>query len=137
MTDNGADNTFPRELRLRRSGEFRHVYAGDTRVHIGPIVVWARPNELGHSRLGLAVSRRVGGAVERGRIKRMLRESFRLGRRELPCGYDLVVSVRAHEALSLEGYRTHLLEAARRLERRWQRKRRSDENAGPGSPLAD
>jgi ribonuclease P protein component len=48
------------------------------------------PNDLGHARLGLAVSRKVGGAVVRNRVKRRLREAFRRLRPELG-GVDLVV----------------------------------------------
>jgi ribonuclease P protein component len=127
VTESDDRNAFQRELRLRRLAEFRRVYAANVRAQSGPLVVWGCPNDTTHSRLGLAVSRRTGGAAVRSRIKRMLRESFRLIRRELPAGYDLVISVRPHDALTLEGYQTHLLEAARRLERTWQRKRRTSE----------
>ena len=61
----------------------------------GPsIVVFASPNELAWSRLGLTVSRKFGGAVARNLMKRRLREIFRLRRGTLPAGLDLVVNVR-------------------------------------------
>ena len=56
--------------------------------------VIARPNGLGHARLGLAVGvRAAGNAVRRNRVKRIVRESFRANQQELP-SVDLVVNAR-------------------------------------------
>ena len=85
---------FPPRLRLRRGREFDAVFKRGTRLdgHLFQLV--AAPNGLQHDRLGLAVSRRVGGAVERNRVRRLLRESFRgLGRRP-GSGVDLIVVAR-------------------------------------------
>jgi len=54
-------------------------------------VVLARPNDLGKDRLGLAVSRKVGGAVVRNRARRLLRESFHRTAVDTAGGYDIVV----------------------------------------------
>lgn len=51
-------------------------------------------NEVGHSRLGITVSRKVGGAVVRNRVKRMLREIFRYNRAALAASLDLIVVAR-------------------------------------------
>ena len=51
-------------------------------------------NGLGHCRLGMAVSRKVGGAVQRNRVKRLLREVFRLHRARLEPAMDLVINAR-------------------------------------------
>lgn len=59
------------------------------------LLIYVRENTLGHARLGLSVSRKVGGAVERNRWKRVLREAFRLSRDRLPPAIDLVVIPRA------------------------------------------
>ncbi len=83
--------TFRRADRLRRTREFRAAYAARARAADGRLVVYARPNGYGRSRLGCSVGKRCGGAVERNRIKRLLREAFRRGRAAWPPGYDLVV----------------------------------------------
>lgn len=56
--------------------------------------VHAFPNEIGASRLGLSVSRKVGNAVTRNTVRRRLKEIFRSSPAEMPEGLDLVVSAR-------------------------------------------
>ena len=61
-------------------------------------------NDLVHPRLGIAIPRRVGAANRRNRIKRLLRESFRLMQHDLPSGDHFVAVVRPHEPLPLAEY---------------------------------
>ena len=86
--------TFPAARRLRRKWEFDQLYARGKRLgnsHFGATV---QPNALGLARLGLAVaSKPFGGSVPRNRIRRLIRESFRLRQHELP-DVDLVISAR-------------------------------------------
>ncbi|HUL47854.1 MAG TPA: ribonuclease P protein component [Steroidobacteraceae bacterium] len=86
--------TLPARLRLRRKREFDAAYARGRRLNDGFFTVIATANEIGAPRLGLAVAvRAAGGAVARNRLRRIIRESFRLNQRSLPA-LDLVVSVR-------------------------------------------
>ncbi len=96
--------TYPRTHRLSGKVAFAGVYDARVRQSRGPLTIYAKPNGLTHSRLGLSVSRRVGTAPRRNRIKRMLRESYRLQQDDLPRGYDWIVVVRAHEPLPLAEY---------------------------------
>lgn len=82
---------FRPEYRVRRSGDFQKAFRRRCSVADGRIVVYAIANGLDCARLGLSVSRKVGGAVVRNRWKRLLRESFRLSRQRLPAGIDLIV----------------------------------------------
>jgi ribonuclease P protein component len=88
----------PRETRIRRAGDFAVLRQASGRLGGRCFSVRYRQNELGHARLGLAVSKRVSKrAVERNRIKRLLRESFRRARSQLP-PLDLVVMAREQAA---------------------------------------
>lgn len=105
-------------MRLTHALEYQRAYAASIRKHAGPLVIFAyAEDDQPRPRLGLAVSRRVGNAVTRGRIKRRIREAFRQSQRELPA-MDLVVRVRPHAALSVDEYRGWLTGAAARLESR-------------------
>jgi ribonuclease P protein component len=76
---------------VRQRNDFQRVFRDRCSAADASIIVFGRRNDLGYSRLGLSVSRRVGGAVVRNRWKRLLREAFRLNRSELPAGIDFVV----------------------------------------------
>jgi ribonuclease P protein component len=86
--------TFPAARRLRRKWEFDQLYAGGKRFGNNHFGITMQPNALGLARLGLAVaSKPFGGSVPRNRLRRLIRESFRLRQHELP-DVDLVVSAR-------------------------------------------
>ena len=112
---------FRRAQRLTRALDYQAAYADRVTRTRGPLVVFARRNTLGHARLGLSVGRKVGNAVVRNRVKRLLREAFRLHQRDLPAGLDLVVNVRPHKPLALGDYQKHLLDAAASLDRQLER----------------
>jgi ribonuclease P protein component len=111
--------TYPKSRRLRHELEFKAVYEGKVRESRGPLTVYAIPNELGHPRLGVSVSRRVGTAPRRNRLKRLLRDTFRLMQHDLPRGYDLVVVVRPHEPLMLSEYQKLMSGLVVRLHAAW------------------
>jgi ribonuclease P protein component len=122
--------TYPRSHRLSSPLRFKAVYDARVRETRGPIVVYALPNDLGHSRLGLSVSRHVGVAPRRNRIKRLLRESYRAMQHELPAGYDLVIVVRPHVPFPLEEYQKILSAALTKLHVAWQRRGQAKKAVG-------
>ena len=125
-SDSQPDQRFDRAFRLRGRRRFTEVYDAKMRRESGPLLVYALPNDLPHSRIGLSLGRRIGNAVRRNRIKRLLRESFRMDRGNWPDGYDWLVVVRPHEPLDREGYSGHLATVTSKLDNAW-RKRNPDQ----------
>jgi ribonuclease P protein component len=86
---------FPITLRLTKSAQYQAVFdQSDFRIPNGPLLLLARKNQLSLSRIGLVLSKKhIPLAVQRNRVKRLLRESFRRHQKDLP-GFDIVILAR-------------------------------------------
>jgi ribonuclease P protein component len=87
---------------LRRPMDFRRVYDRRRSASDSWLIVYACENGLPHRRFGMSVSRKVGSAVIRNRLRRLYREAYRLTRDTLPPGLDIIVIPHGDGEPSLE-----------------------------------
>ncbi len=92
-----SGHSLKRDERLRLQAEFRRVFQQGSRVSDEHLVLYACFNDAGRCRLGLSVAKRLGNAVKRNRLKRRLREAFRLAKDQLPVDLDIVLVPRRAE----------------------------------------
>lgn len=82
---------FPKRARLRKRPEFIHLSRSGKKQHTANFVVITRETDRSEARLGITVSSKVGNAVVRNRVKRLLRESFRQWNRQIVPPQDILV----------------------------------------------
>ena len=88
-------SNFPPSQRLRGPAQFKHAYAQGRRLATEHFTLCVVPNDLAYARLGMSIAaRNLRRAVDRNRIRRLIRESFRVQQHQLP-GVDLVIGARA------------------------------------------
>jgi ribonuclease P protein component len=97
----------PRE-HLRRPADFQRVYQRRRSASDELLIVYACENGLPHLRLGLSVSRKIGPATHRNRLRRLYREAFRLTRHQMCGGLDLVLIPRTLAEPTLQALKESL-----------------------------
>ena len=76
---------------VKQNGDFRRIYRRGRSAVAGGVVVYCLKNRQGMSRLGVTVSTKLGHAVVRNRVRRQLREMYRLHLPEMKRGYDVIL----------------------------------------------
>ena len=88
---------------LKKNYEFRRLYNRGKSAVSQHVVVYCRRNGETHNRLGVTVSTKIGGAVQRNRVRRRLKEIYMLNEANMAPGYDIVVVARVRSRFA--GYR--------------------------------
>lgn len=88
---------------LRKGWQYEKVYNSGRRLHGEGFTLIFLGNSTTESRIGISIHRKIRGAVKRNRIKRIVRESFRLERKQFPEGADIVFAVRPDFTLKSPG----------------------------------
>jgi ribonuclease P protein component len=113
-----ASERYGKDVRLRKRLEFLRVQRLGVKASSKSFLIFTRRNSVGHARLGITASKRVGNAVARNRIKRLVREVFRRNRDKFPAALDIVVVAKqTASAASYEAARAELCGAVRKLRR--------------------
>lgn len=84
-----------RATTVKENYEFRRMYAKGKSGVSSCLVVYCRPNKRDHNRLGVTVSAKLGHAVVRNRIRRRLREIYRLSQPKMKQGFDIILVARS------------------------------------------
>jgi ribonuclease P protein component len=84
-------HTFGQKERIRKRQDYQRIYDQGVRRHSQRFTIILCPSPTGIRRMGMTVSRKVGNAVQRNRVKRLLREFFRLNKSRLPASQDIVI----------------------------------------------
>jgi ribonuclease P protein component len=100
--------TFPKSRRLLASADFKRVYDRGVHCNDRTLVLNICSNGLGHTRLGLSISKQVGNAVVRNRWKRRIREAFRCSQQDYHEGVDIVVRPRRDAICDSQAINTSL-----------------------------
>lgn len=113
-----SDQRFPKTVRLVSQLDFDRVFREGVVASDSVLVIHAVRGKQPWTRIGLSVSKRVGNSPTRNRWKRLIRESFRLQKAELPLNMDFVVRPKRGAVPEFELIFASLLKLALQLERR-------------------
>ena len=80
--------------RLKKNEDFRRVYQKKRSMANKLLIIYILKNKYGYNRVGFTVSKKVGKSVIRNRVKRLLRESYRLNEEKILQGYDIIFIAR-------------------------------------------
>ena len=112
--------TFPfsKSQRIHSNRDFAGIYELNQRADDQYLLIFAAVNQRNSTRIGLSVSKKHGNAVRRMKLKRLLREAFRLTQHELPKGLDMILIPRIRSGAGLSDYHNSLLRLSQKLAKR-------------------
>jgi len=114
-----AEERLPKDERVRRRREYLAIQRRGEKVHLAHLLAFIQRGEPLRRRIGITVSKKVGNAVQRNRVKRLLREVWRRNKGAFPLGEDVVfVAKRNASQATFAEIEVQVLKVARRLRRR-------------------
>jgi ribonuclease P protein component len=110
---------FPKSRHLRSPLDFARVYEPKQRAGDEHLLIFGAPRpDGGPTRVGFSISKKNGNSPQRHRIRRLLREAFRLSQHEIPDGLDLILIPRPGSGSTLVDYEQSLVRLSQKLHRR-------------------
>ncbi len=107
--------------RLKKNEDFRKVYKKKKSMANKLLIIYILANEYGYNRVGFTVSKKIGKSVTRNRVKRLLRESYRLNEEKILSGYDIIFVARNTTSKAsykeIEGAMLHLFRKMKLVKR--------------------
>ena len=109
------------QQRVRDTRDYANIYDYQQKAWDRFLLIFAMPNGKEMTRFGLSVSKRHGNAVVRARLKRLLREAFRLEQQEIPIGLDMVLIPQKNSQVTIDDFRHSIVKLSQKLDRRFRK----------------
>ena len=116
-TTSSRAQTLPKAARVRSRAEYLAIQNGGKRLGTRHFLVVHRPSQTAAARIGITVTKKIGGAVTRNRVKRAVRETFRRARRGLPTLDFVVIARHGSGSLGASEVASELVPALRQIAR--------------------
>ncbi len=111
------------EERIKRNSHFRYIYNRGKSISNDVLVLYTLKNNINSNRLGISVSKKVGNSVVRNRVKRLIKESYRLNKESFNKGYDFIFIARQKASLAdykkIQGAMKHLMKKTGIMPKEW------------------
>lgn len=129
--------TFRKHEHLLKPAQFQAVYDRRRSVSDSAMILYACENRLPYTRVGLSVSKKYGGAVQRNRLRRLYREAFRLNKELMPKGLDLVMIPRTQQEPTLEDVRKSLVKLIKQAHKKLEKDKPTGEAGASATGVAE
>ena len=111
-----------KKFRIRKNMEFKDIYKSGKNYWNRNLILYVKKNDLNRTRVGYTITKKLGNAVERNRLRRKMKEIYRLNFYNIEEGYDLIFiakkNIKDIPYKELEGSMLHIMSLAKLLKKR-------------------